>query len=115
EVLDTLSAAHATAAGGPGAAAALGIVALRVLVAALRSLQWLHPIFAGLVVAARLALRRGEPVAALLGGSAATMAVSLLKLAGGYPKYHAGVLPLAAAAVGVAAARWLHEAGRTNE
>ncbi|MBI3973057.1 MAG: glycosyltransferase family 39 protein [Chloroflexi bacterium] len=107
EALDT---AGLTGNAATGPAAGVGLAALRTLVAALRSMQWLHPLLVGLLVAAPLALRRDEPAAALLFVTAVTMAVYLSKMAAGFPKYHAGVLPLAAAVAGVAAARWLDAA-----
>lgn len=106
EVLDTAGLTP-VAAGGPLGASGAGYVALRALVALLRSAQWLHPLFIGVLFAAPLALRRREPGAALLLVAALTMTLYLIKLAAGFPKYHAGVLPLAVAAAGVATARWL--------
>jgi hypothetical protein len=97
------------ASDGTGAAYAF----LYLLVSSLRTAQWLHPLAIALLVAAPLALRRSEPAAGLLLAAGVTVAVDLIKLAAGFPKYHAGVLPLAAAAVGTAAAVWTSGRGRS--
>jgi hypothetical protein len=86
--------------------------ALRVLVAGIRSAQWLHPLFVGLLLAAPLAFRRRDPAAGLLCMAAVIMVLYLGKMAAGFPKYHVGVLPLASAALGVAASGWLAGAHR---
>src|SRR5919108_408062 len=96
-----------TAAGAPRESAPAAFPALFALVSLLRTAQWLHPLLVGLLVAAPLAFRRLEPAAALLVAAGATLTLDLVKLAAGFPKYHAGVFPLVAAAAGAAGAAWL--------
>jgi hypothetical protein len=107
EFVDTLGLRPEASPVGPAGLTGVPLLAARVLVAGIRSVQWLHPLFVALLVAAPLTLRRREPAAALLFVSAAIMAIYLTKLAAGFPKYHVGVLPLATAVLGVAFARWI--------
>jgi hypothetical protein len=93
---------HDDTPGGSGGTSS----ALYVLVSLLRTAQWLHPLGLGMLVAAPLALRWKGPAAGLLLAAGVTIGIDLIKLAAGFPKYHAGVLPLAAAAAGTAASAW---------